>query len=212
MVSETVGSTCSCCNLVAGPSQAAIDRGCDWACWALLPSRGQKRCFATVRGFIGDLVHVFPICSTSCFLLYQQNHPEHQMCGVLASRAAVLQLRISPPLRSTWSQHRVRGPGSRTGVGGESERGKNKSSRDTGPGIPDTQNPPRRDEFPFSQSQAGSRTLEERREQGRSSRLPGSPEVPRLQKDVARCFNFSFFLLGVLEATCKQLYSPTHPR
>lgn len=64
---------CARCNSVAGPSQAAVDSGCAWACWALLPSRGQKRCFETVGEFIGDLVHVFPICSTSFFFLYEQN-------------------------------------------------------------------------------------------------------------------------------------------
>lgn len=89
MLSETVGLTCFCCNSVAGPSQAAIDSGCAWACWALLPSRGQKRYFGTVREFIGDLVHVFPICSTSCFLLYQQNRtsstPNVPGAAVLAS-------------------------------------------------------------------------------------------------------------------------------
>lgn len=70
--SEIVGSACSCCNSVAGPSQAAIGSEYAWACWALLPSRGQSGCFRTVREFIRDMVHVFPILSTS-FLLHHQN-------------------------------------------------------------------------------------------------------------------------------------------
>lgn len=122
MVSETLGSTCSCCNSVAGSSQAAIDSGCAWACWALLPSRGQKRCFGTVREFIGDLVHV--ILSAQLHALFFTNktaYPQPQKCRVLASRAAVLQLRITPPRRSTWSQLGVRSPESCRGVGGESE-------------------------------------------------------------------------------------------
>lgn len=65
---------------------------------------------------------------------------------------------------------------------------------------------PLRDALPFSQAQAGSWT---RGEQGRTDCTPsGFPEVAGLQRDVARCFQCSFFLLRVLEATCKQLYPP----
>lgn len=71
--------------------------------------------------------------------------------------------------------------------------------------------PPQRDALPFSQAWAGSWTREEPREQGRRARLPGSPEVLRLQRDVARCFHFFFSLLEVLEATCQQTYAPPLP-
>lgn len=74
MVTETVGLACSCCNSVAGPSQTATHGGCARAGWALLPSRGRRGCFGTMREFIGDLAHVFPVRSTSFFLLSQQNH------------------------------------------------------------------------------------------------------------------------------------------
>ena len=48
-----------------------------------------------------------------------------------------MQLRLSQPLGSAGCQHRVRGPGSSRAVGGASEGGRHKSSRDTGPEIPD---------------------------------------------------------------------------
>lgn len=69
---------------------------------------------------------------------------------------------------------------------------------------------PRKDALPAPVS---GRVLDASRagEQGRTARLPGSPEVPRLQRDVARCFQCSFFLLRVLEATCERLYPPSLP-
>lgn len=155
---------------------------------------------------------MFPICSTSCFLLYQQNRTSSTPNCEGFSPPAQPFCNFEPP------RHRAQ-PGVSSGSGAQGAAGvwaANKSEGGTKVlGILDqgslTRWNPRRDALPVSQCQAGARTRAELREQGRSARLPGSPEVPRLQKAVARCFHFSFFLLGVLETTCKQPYPLSHP-
>lgn len=212
MVSETLGSTRSCCNSAAGSSQAAIDSGCAWACWALLPSRGQKRCFGTVREFIGDLVHVILSARLhALFFTKKTAYPQPQKCRVLASRAAVLQLRISPPRCSTRSQLRVRSPREPQGCGRRIRvRAEQKFSgywtREPGHAEILLGNA-----LPFSQSQTG-RVQDARRAAGAGSErtpsgFPTSSQAAKGHRPV-----FSFFVLpargagGHLQTTL-----PVHP-
>lgn len=111
-----------------------------------------------------------------------------QKCGVLASRAAALQLRGSGPLRSAGSQRRVSGRGSSGGVGGESEGGV---------GILDPRSltrraPPRRDALPFSPG--SDRVLDARAAAGAGSeRTPsGFPRSSQVAKGPRRGFPIPF--------------------
>lgn len=147
--------------------------------------------------FLSSQLHSF-------FFTTKTAHPRPQKCGVLASGAAALQLSSPAPALSRGSAQ-GQGPRERQGCGQRIRmRVAQKFSRYPGSRIPDTLESSSKGRAPF-QSQAGSWAQEERREQGRSSHLPGSPEVPRLQRDFAGCFQFSFFLLGVLEALANNL-------
>lgn len=153
--------------------------------------------------FLSSQLHSFFTTKTA--------HPRPQKCGVLASGAAALQLSSPAPALSRGSAQ-GQGPRERQGCGQRIRmRVAQKFSRYPGSRIPDTLESSSKGRAPF-QSQAGSWTQEERREQGRSAHLPGSPEVPRLQRDFAGCFQFSFFLLGVLEALASNLPPAPLPR
>jgi hypothetical protein len=131
---ETVGSASSWCNSAAGPSPAAVDCDCARACWARLPSCGQRGCFGTVREFIGDLfdARVFLSPKLHACLTTKTSHPRPQMCVALSSRATALLLQILGPLLSARSQHRVRSPGRGKGCGLRIRVKSHKSSRDFG--------------------------------------------------------------------------------
>lgn len=165
-----------------------------------------KGCLGTVSELDQDLVRVFPIRSTAFFLLQQQNHTSstpHVWCSRLPRSLFAATTRPATALTQESAQ----------GAQGEAEVWA-VNQREGGTkvlGIWDqasltrwTPSPPR-DALPFSRSRPRSWAREQEPSRvgwsrvGRSARLPGSPQVPRLQRDVARGFQFSFFLLRVLE-------------
>lgn len=213
--SETVGSARSCCNSVAGPSRAAADSDCAWACWALLPSRGQRGCFEPLGNDQGFGAHVS--CPLNFIPISSPPKPhilDPRNAGFLASRAATLQLRSSPPLRSAGSQRRVRAQG---GAGAWAEN--QSEGRTKAVGILDLRSLTRWNLWnPLEGTRSRSLGLRPGpgRERSGGSRVGAHtfrvpPEVPRLQRDLAGCFQFPFSLRGVLEPLANNSAPPRPP-
>ena len=163
-----------------------------------------KGCFGSIRGFLEGLVHMFPVPSTS--LLHHQN------CTPSTSRGAGFSPPTQPLCNYQSPQHYTQ-PGVNSGSGSQGAAGMWAANpREGGTKVPEVQdwrpltrwNPPRRDFVPVpgerSPGLEGSGAG-----QGRSAHLPGSPEVPRLQRDPRRVFSILFLPVGgrVSEAASK---------
>lgn len=168
-MAQTLGSACLCCNSVVGPSQAATDSNCAWACWALLPSRGQRECFETIREFIWNLVQVFSIPSTSFLPFHSQNcttwTPKVWGSRLPRSRLATANV---PGHSVQPESEQGQDPRGRQGCGRQIRVSVAQSSRNTRPGIPDTLESSSKGRIPFLQFQVGSWTRGKRQERVRA--------------------------------------------
>lgn len=204
--SETVGSACSCCNSVAGPSQAATDSDSARACRALLPSRGQRGALEPLENHQGFGAHVsYPLNFIPTSLPPRPHTPDPKSAGLSPPTQPRFSHQGLQPLRSTGSQRRARAPGSGRGVGGESEREPPERGGDTRSATPGPLESSWKGRAP--RPSVSGRVLDARRAAGAGSeRTPsGLPISSQAAKGPHRWFQFPLSLLGVLEATCKQL-------
>lgn len=199
-----MGSADSCGNSVARPSQEALHSDCVWACWALLPSRGQRGALEA----LGDFWRVWCTCFLSPRLhsfttkIAHPRPPEVRGSRLQRSRSATTNLpNTALSLVSTQGQ----GPREQQECGRQTRGRAAQTFPRCWTGDPSPAGILLRGTL--SQSQARG-VLDRRgaaRGQGRSAHLPGSPEVPRLQRDPRRVFSIIFLPVGgrVSEATCK---------
>lgn len=198
-----MGSADSWGNSVARPSQEALHSDCVWACWALLPSRGQRGALEP----LGDFWRVW--CTRflsprhhSTTKIAHPRPPEVRGSRLQRRRSAATNL---PNTTLSLVSAQGQGPREQQECGRQTRGREAQKFRGAGPETPSPAGILLRGTL--SQSQVRG-VLDRRgavRGQGRRAHLPGSPEVPRLQRDLCRVFSILFLpAVGrVSEDTCK---------
>lgn len=144
--------------------------------------------------------------------------PGPQRCGVLASRAAALQLPMSPA--TAFGRHQQgQDPWGRQGCRWQMRVSATQSSRNTRPGIPDTLESSSKGRIPFLQFQAGSWTRGKRQERVRAhtfrvpQKFPGCKGTsPGVFNCLASCWGCRRPLANTYSTPAPPLYQRALPR